>query len=506
MARVSLPNPIIYLDQAQPASPDSNNSLIAVQTAAKKLKDSLDTLNADLEKVVNKEIDRTEVKFNTSKDKLATLKTTWEGYSRQLQKKSDNQDIVNLIGKINKDIASLDKTLSPLNQNIIQSLKEYNRKKNNSTYSIQKIPKLEEYQKQLFGTESNPTNSDGIFGSGTQGKIKEVLDKSINNLTANFGEIEKNPGQGESPSVSPSPEDSSLEAQVKSLQEEVGNLKTQVEQQDKTIKELKNKLEGEAITGGSGTDRNPLALVLVTIVLATVVGFIGWRAWKSWQVSRKKNDFLNKSQFSDGDNKATDTRKSTKSSVIPPLIIESQKASPGNPYIETSFNQNLSQTSPSQREATNLTGTSHQTINPPGQALHQVLPNLESIQSEEDLVAFYNRNPRALEEKIIVVTTTEDSFEQQRAGHSAPIIFQKSPTGNYWITLVPQLQSPYYFLVPKANLVVSRPNYATFQEIFDCKGYQTKACNKFKLILPAVVTYEPEGYWKLYALGELEFH
>ncbi len=127
------------------------------------------------------------------------------------------------------------------------------------------------------------------------------------------------------------------------------------------------------------------------------------------------------------------------------------------------------------------------------------------IDSEESLVTCYNNHSQLLSKDIIVVTATKESYKQQRAGYDSPVILEEMPNGNYWITMVPKLESPYYYLVPKNNLVINNHNCQIVQEIFDCCNFDNRSSHKFKLKSPAVVKYNSSGNWEIYNYGELSF-
>ncbi|MDJ0903362.1 MAG: hypothetical protein QNJ55_31640 [Xenococcus sp. MO_188.B8] len=61
--------------------------------------------------------------------------------------------------------------------------------------------------------------------------------------------------------------------------------------------------------------------------------------------------------------------------------------------------------------------------------------------------------------------------------------------------------------MPKAGLVISDRIHQTVEDIFLCKGYQKRASNNFKLLLPAVVKSRSNNEWELVEVesGELLF-
>lgn len=130
-------------------------------------------------------------------------------------------------------------------------------------------------------------------------------------------------------------------------------------------------------------------------------------------------------------------------------------------------------------------------------------------QSDRDIefLEQYNNNPRSLSNNATKVAATRESIEQIRSGIKTPLILKKDENDSYWILNEPIPKDGYFYLVPKANLIINDRIYQTVEDIFTCQGYEYRTSNNFKLSCPAVVklsdSYEDE--WELVQPGELEF-
>jgi len=130
-----------------------------------------------------------------------------------------------------------------------------------------------------------------------------------------------------------------------------------------------------------------------------------------------------------------------------------------------------------------------------------------NITTEEDLIAYYNSNPKVLEDSIEIVTASEESIQFKRIGGDKQIIFEHSRSGNYWLLWQPIIRDGYkcYCLVPKAELIVNQHNYNTIRDIFHCTDYENRSSSKFCLKYAASVHKNQQGSWELIAPGEIVF-
>jgi len=131
-----------------------------------------------------------------------------------------------------------------------------------------------------------------------------------------------------------------------------------------------------------------------------------------------------------------------------------------------------------------------------------------NITTEDELITYYNSNPKVLEDSIEIVTASEESIQFKRIGGNTQIIFKNSRSGNYWLLPQPIIRDgyKYYCLVPKAELVVNQHNYNTIRDIFHCTDYGNRSSSKkFRLSCAASVQKNQQGSWELIAPGEIVF-
>ncbi|MEM8719538.1 MAG: hypothetical protein AAGE84_09555 [Cyanobacteria bacterium P01_G01_bin.39] len=125
----------------------------------------------------------------------------------------------------------------------------------------------------------------------------------------------------------------------------------------------------------------------------------------------------------------------------------------------------------------------------------------------ESLTGFYNKNPRALSNRVAKVAATRESIEQRRSGIKTPLIFKENDNDSYWIVNEFLLPDNSFYLLPKANLIINDRIYQTVEYIFTCQGYEYKTSNNFELRRPAVVRLSADfdDQWELVQPGELVF-
>ncbi|MEM8719535.1 MAG: hypothetical protein AAGE84_09540 [Cyanobacteria bacterium P01_G01_bin.39] len=123
----------------------------------------------------------------------------------------------------------------------------------------------------------------------------------------------------------------------------------------------------------------------------------------------------------------------------------------------------------------------------------------------ENLVANYNKNPKNLAQNIVKVAATQESIEQRRSGIKTPLILKPSDNDSYWVVIDEQTKEGNYYVVPKANLIISHRIYFTVKYIFTCKGFNNKISNNFTLFHPAEVRFIKGDEYELLKPGELRF-
>ncbi|MEM7590052.1 MAG: hypothetical protein AAF383_00755 [Cyanobacteria bacterium P01_A01_bin.83] len=143
------------------------------------------------------------------------------------------------------------------------------------------------------------------------------------------------------------------------------------------------------------------------------------------------------------------------------------------------------------------------------QKINQIDYLVEFPQSDQDLEVLkqYNDNPRTLAINAIKVAATRESIEEIRTGIKTPLILKQDENDSYWILNEPIPKDKYFYLVPKANLIINDRIYQTVEDIFTCQGYQDRTSNNFKLKSPAVVKLSADfdDQWELVQPGELVF-
>ena len=134
-----------------------------------------------------------------------------------------------------------------------------------------------------------------------------------------------------------------------------------------------------------------------------------------------------------------------------------------------------------------------------------------SLKELQSLIELYNSNPGLLASKSTMVAATRESIEQRRTGYNTPIIFTQTDNDSYWIVNKKLLvEDDYFYLVPKAYLIINSRIYQTIEDIFVCQNYANRSSNKFQLVQPAIVklisdSEDYEDKWELVKPGELNF-
>ncbi|WP_013325772.1 hypothetical protein [Gloeothece verrucosa] len=491
---------VIIIAQVDNSPQDSPSGLETVREQAKSLKESIDRLNQDLIRVYNKEIDRQQVDFNTPRTKLQQLQTTWEQRKNELNASSLEPNSVNsFVTKVDEQLASMERVLGPLNNNIIQSQEQLRKKK-----SISSIPALISYQKELFGENASSDETDGIFGKGTQRQIELILTKNIGEIRNNIDEIQFLVLSKERQRLNnSSPRSNNSQEALEQLQRELAQKNQQIENLTNQVRQLQaqNPTQEPVTTvpnQGTNTESSSGKNFLVPLVFLVIIGAIGVLAFRKFNFWKKaQRDLLN--------NPSKTRRENT----------NLEELEPENYYNKTDYSSNISE----EIERTQWQQMGRTTSsNPVKTVLNKESPsrqlkeetskiNLDDIKTEDDLISLYNNNYKALLEQIVIVTATKKSVEDKRAGYDSLITFEELDSGSYWITDVPQFKTPHYFLVPKKNLIINEHNYESVKYVFDCRRYDERSSNKFVLRKAAIVYWDDSaGKFCLYELGEVVFY
>jgi hypothetical protein len=127
--------------------------------------------------------------------------------------------------------------------------------------------------------------------------------------------------------------------------------------------------------------------------------------------------------------------------------------------------------------------------------------NVKINLSVEELLSIYHYIPKILLGLAKKVSVTEESFGYS---NQSSIVFTEARNGNYLVIATEDVNKSW--LLPRAKLRINEFEYQTVQSLFDCRGYQLGAVNKFIAKKPAIVSLAINGQdWKLEQKGILEF-
>jgi TolA-binding protein len=127
--------------------------------------------------------------------------------------------------------------------------------------------------------------------------------------------------------------------------------------------------------------------------------------------------------------------------------------------------------------------------------------NVKINLSVDELLSIYHYVPKILLKLAKKVSVTEESFAYS---NKSSITFTEVRNGNYLVIATEDVNKSW--LLPRVKLRINEFEYQTVQSLFDCRGYQLGAVNKFIAKKPAIVSLAINGQdWKLEQKGILEF-
>lgn len=317
--------------------------------------------------------------------------------------------------------------------------------------------------------------------------------------------------------ASPSPIETPQENN--NIQQEVEKLKRELRKKDELINQYKTQIDQlqEQINKGKKYNKtqenepkkngNNFLLTLAILIIFGEIGLLAYRNFKGGKTT--KGQLFDNYEFQgEKENLKTEINEQDDLVSLPendPILRTSVTSSDPSYPDQYSKEFNLSNQS-SNTQVDNLVNTGLNSVSYPSYSEEETMDyNLDYIQTVDDLASLYNQNYRALYNYVVTVTATKESVERKRAGYDSPIYFTDAENGNYWVTSIPQLERPYYCLVPKGNLIIDEHKYKAVQEVFVCSGYKERSSNKFVLNKPAIVACDSSGYW-LHKQGELSFY
>jgi len=127
--------------------------------------------------------------------------------------------------------------------------------------------------------------------------------------------------------------------------------------------------------------------------------------------------------------------------------------------------------------------------------------NVKINLSVDELLSIYHYVPKILLKLAKKVSVTEESFAYS---NQSSIVFTEARNGNYLVIATEDVNKSW--LLPRAKLRINEFEYQTVQSLFECRGYQLGAVNKFIAKKPAIVSLAlNDKDWKLEQRGILEF-
>ncbi|MEL4894575.1 hypothetical protein [Crocosphaera sp. Alani8] len=521
-----LDDPAIEIAQASSDLQKLSSELGTFKEKANLLKDSINQLNSDLVLVYEKEIDSSEINLELSKKQLKEAKESWQSWKNNLENNSQKNAFDDFVNNIDSNLNGLENVLLPLKQEIIQSTEQF---KNREV-----IPQLKDYQELLFGATAQDSDVDGLFGKGTQGKIAQTLKGYLGNIDDNIEKIELEISQNSS-RIRPhsNEENQDLQKQLQQLESRINQLSEQLSESNQEIERLRNEIkslstdnnptqtpEEETVVRDNAYDQTSLQPtnpteetkdnnIFVMFIFLAIIGGISIYAIRQLDFLRKTKKDLSKTLNQEDKelNGFTQEDTLTKSNMSESNYSYQDYDNTGYNHTNLDIKQTTQEGQNWEAEGSVPIMTELNPIPPYTQAEEKVIkPDLDYIKSEADLLPVYNNNYKALLRQIVIMTATEESIEKKREGYDYPIIFSESNNGNYWLTLMPQFESPHYCLVPKRNLIINEHNYEAVRYIFNCIGYENRTSNKFIVRQTAIVYWEDkEKNCYLCEPGELIF-
>jgi hypothetical protein len=133
------------------------------------------------------------------------------------------------------------------------------------------------------------------------------------------------------------------------------------------------------------------------------------------------------------------------------------------------------------------------------------LINSELPKSQQDIISFYNHDPRefVIKYQVKVANITKDCINANRGSEEKNVILEENNRGNYWIFDF----GGNTYLVPVKDKYINQHSYTTTTAIFAGHNY-TPDYQKIQLFKPAIVLMNPNTSpqtWRLQQQGELAF-
>ena len=139
------------------------------------------------------------------------------------------------------------------------------------------------------------------------------------------------------------------------------------------------------------------------------------------------------------------------------------------------------------------------------QVVQESLSITKNLATEEDVIVLYRKNRQLLLQKAIKVAVNQESRQRIKAGAKSEIIFEKVSSGSYWIITEPKLENDSYFLVPNPILGINALIDQSVDQIFTCTRYNNRTSDNFNLKFSAIVQVHGANSWKLIGTGEITF-
>ena len=121
--------------------------------------------------------------------------------------------------------------------------------------------------------------------------------------------------------------------------------------------------------------------------------------------------------------------------------------------------------------------------------------------SLSQLIKIYNDVPKILEEYLIGVNLTEESYRQQ---NKSSILLAEAPRANYWIIATEENQQLNYWLFPNGNITINLIRVTSIRSLFEFQGQELTNSTEYIVEKPAEVLIMPNGkQWQLKKQGIL---
>ncbi|MEA5577357.1 hypothetical protein [Anabaena sp. UHCC 0451] len=437
--------------------PQKADDFKLVLSAHSELKTSINKLNGDLKKLVDEDLQESNVNFMETNTKLKKLQEVILELTKNTKLINNDFKIQKLINDINNTITDIAKVIQTLEKGLT------------SPDAIREVQKLIELKK---NTGINPT---GIFRKTTQQELEKFLSQRIKNLDQQFTEFDK---------------------LIK-------------EKSDNTFIDNTN-IQSLALPSSENTDtiiisqaeidnvykRLNLTVSVTILIFIIFGGLIAWLLYKLNTLETKESDSSHNITQPEGivnyiEGEFTQIKRHFDNLDERLKTLEMGSQNPQSPSLS------------------NYTSKNYQPINTPvNRAVHPPKPQTENIyqsqtslsNQESQIVAVYNNNPRSLSANSITVAESDHTVEQRRIGKKVAPILEENQLGNYWIVR----EGNYEYLVPKGNIKINEYNYETISNCFECLGYNPSSSSSFTLLKPATVSSIGQ-HWQLIEPGKLQF-